>query len=179
MKEPCKYFIAIVLPEPCLSEVEALKQELFRDYGLKGALRCPAHITLHRPFVWEQEKEKKLIEVLNQFKFSEKPEIVLHNFAFFPPRVVFIDVKTEPTLINLHDALVKHVKHNLNLFNEADDKRGFHPHVTVASRDLKKQLYSELSKIFSQRHFTAKLKVNSIQLLKLRKRWEIIHEVLF
>src|ERR1043165_9503335 len=87
-----KYFIAIVLPEPVLTEVEALKQRLFAEHGLKGSLRSPAHITLHRPFVWKDDKEVILIEKLNQFTFEKPFDISLINFNWFEPRVIFIDV---------------------------------------------------------------------------------------
>lgn len=176
MKDPRKYFIAIVLPEPYLSEAEAIKQDLFHEYGLKGALRCPAHITLHRPFVWEQGKENRLIKALQEFEFEESIEIKLNNFSFFPPRVVFIDVIPEPKLIEMHDKLLRHVKLKLNLFNEAEDLRGFHPHVTVASRDLKKNQFPELQEKFRNRRFAAKFSVESISLLKLSTTWEILFQ---
>jgi 2'-5' RNA ligase len=66
-----KYFIAIVPPEPFLSNITAIKMELFENYGSKGALRSPAHITLHMPFSWDDEKEEKLITNLESFKIKK------------------------------------------------------------------------------------------------------------
>ena len=59
-----KFFIAIVPPEPLLSEIQDIKQSIFEKHNVKGALRSPGHITLHMPFSWEEEKEEKLISSL-------------------------------------------------------------------------------------------------------------------
>src|SRR3954471_7813802 len=87
-----KYFIAIVIPDPIFTEIEAVKDRLFRDHGLKGALRSPAHITLHRPFDWKTEKEELLLSRLEQFSFDEKFNIEIDGFDVFEPRVIFANV---------------------------------------------------------------------------------------
>ena len=57
-----KYFIALVPSGEALAALEAIKQEIFETHHLKGALRSPAHITLHRPFEWPDAKEEKLMK---------------------------------------------------------------------------------------------------------------------
>lgn len=170
-----KYFIAIVLPEPLLSKIEAIKQDLFQQHGLKGALRCPSHITLHRPFVWKGEKENLLIEKLKTFKFKDKFEVELQHFAFFEPRVIYVDVLPNETLNQLHKHLSSFSKKELKLFNESDDLRGFHPHVTVAFRDLKKPKFYELQADFIQKKLEARFNYVDFSLLKLEGKWEVLH----
>ena len=138
-----KYFLAIVIPEPFQTEIIGLKQYVCDNFNSKGALRSPAHITLHMPFEWKEEKETVLLEKLNEFNFTEPLSIELKNFSCFEPRVVFIDVLQNQILADLQKELVQHVKLNLNLFNQANDRRGFHPHVTIAFRDLKKPRFYE------------------------------------
>lgn len=169
-----KYFIAIVLPEPLLSKVEAIKQSIFIEHGLKGALRCPAHITLHRPFEWKEEKENVLLEKLSAFRFHCSNTIKLKDFAFFEPRVVFVDVLPNDSLNELHKQLASFAKKELNLFNESDDLRAFHPHITISSRDLKKSLFPALKERFLKSSFAAEFVNEKICLLKLNKSWEII-----
>lgn len=176
MRSPRKYFVAIVLPEPCLSKVEAIKHDLYEQYGLKGALRCPAHITLHRPFVWDEHKEEHLIHTLKDFKGGAPFGIHLHNFNFFAPRVVYVDLKAQPELEAFHKKLVKHIKQNLRVFNEADDLRGFHPHVTVASRDLKKKEFNLLQERFSHAPFDGHFVAEAFSLLKLGARWQVLED---
>lgn len=170
-----KYFIAIVLPEPLFSKVEGIKQKLFGEFGLKGALLCPAHITLHRPFEWKEEKEHQLIETLKRFRPETAFELNLHNFGFFEPRVIYVDVIANAELQQLHAQLVRFAKKELHLFNEAEDLRGFHPHATVAFRDLKKPLFYELKQSYLNKTFEGKFQCKTISLMKRKEKWEVLH----
>lgn len=174
-----KYFLAIVIPSPLFEKVEAVKQQLFDEHALKGALRSPAHITLHRPFEWKEEKETVLIEELKTFKFDKRFDITLNNFSFFEPRVIYVDVAPNEALNGLYDQLKKHAKNKLRLFNEEDDMRGFHPHITVASRDLKKAKFYELQEEFQVKNLSGSFVCEGFCLLKLNKKWEILKSFSF
>src|SRR6218665_3901749 len=167
-----KYFIAIVIPPPLFEQTEALKEELMRLYGLKGALRSPAHITLHRPFEWKEEKEEELIARLREFRFKESFRITLQDFAFFEPRVIYVDVKQNDILFELHGQLKRFAATRLGLLNEVNDLRGFHPHVTIAFRDLKKPRFYELKPEFEKRQLQGSFEYTGFSLLKLEKKWE-------
>lgn len=175
-----KYFIAVVPPEPFLSEIQEIKKTTSKNYNTKGALRSPSHITLHMPFNWEEEKETKLISCLDAFKFDESFNITLEGFGYFEPRVVFINVKEENTLFLLQKKLVQHVKNNLQLFNQSDDIRGFHPHITIAFRDLKKPVFYKIWKEFNNKSFQANFNCQSICLLKhINNQWHVYKEFKF
>jgi len=174
-----KYFLAIVIPPPLFEKVEAVKQNLFEQHGLKGALRSPAHITLHRPFEWKEEKEKVLIEGLNAFNFSPVFNIELNNFSFFEPRVIYVDVLPNNDLLALHNALKMYAKKELKLFNEVNDMRGYHPHITVASRDLKKPMFYELKTSFENQKLSGTFNCGNFSLLKLEKKWELLQTFSF
>jgi 2'-5' RNA ligase len=169
-----KYFLAIVIPEPILAQIEDIKLGLQKEYGITSGLRSPAHITLHRPFVWKEEKETELIKKLGKFNFTNSFKLQLTNYNWFEPRVIYIDVMSNPTLNELHQGLKKYAKQELNLFNEVDDKRGFHPHITIAFRDLKKPLFYELQGKFKNETFANSFDYKGFSLLKFEKRWEII-----
>lgn len=170
-----KYFIAIVPPEPLLSHIQAIKQSIFENYHTKGALRSPGHITLHMPFSFEEDKEEKLISCLKSFRFDNHFPIALSNYACFEPRVVFINVQEQPQLNELQKQLVNHVKKHLHLFNQADDMRGFHPHVTVAFRDLKKPVFYKLWEDYQTKQFSHSFTCSTISLLKHQKdNWLVL-----
>jgi 2'-5' RNA ligase len=169
-----KYFIAIVLKDELLAKAEHLKNELFNKYGLKGSLRSPAHITLHRPFQWKEEKENEIINALEQFERFNQFELQLNNFGCFEPRVIYIDVKRNDNLSAFQKKLARHAASKLKLLNEIDDLRGFHPHITIAFRDLKKPLFYSLWEDFKHRTFTGTMRVNSFSLLRLEDKWEEI-----
>lgn len=173
-----KYFIAIVLPEPILSDIESIKTELYHIHNLRGALRSPAHITLHRPFEWKEKNEEALIRKLSEFKFEKQFLILLKKYGFFEPRVVFINVLNVERLIELHTELKHFCQKNLKLLNEVNDLRGFHPHVTIAFRDLKKLLFYELKKELENKDYANSFNYKGFSLLKFEKKWEVIHNFL-
>ena len=175
-----KYFIAIVPPEPLLSQIQDIKKSIFENHHTKGALRSPGHITLHMPFSWEEEKENILISCLQSFDFKNEVDVVLENFSCFEPRVVFINVKQDEALLLLQKKLVQHVKTNLQLFNQSDSMRGFHPHITIAFRDLKKPIFYKIWEEFKNKSFEKMFTCHSICLLKhVENRWEIYKEFNF
>ena len=169
-----KYFLAIVIPAPLFEKVEAVKQKLFEEQELKGALRSPAHITLHRPFEWKEEKENVLIEKLKAFNFAQQFSVELNNFSFFEPRVIYVDVNPNADLLMLHNELKMYAKKELKLFNEVNDLRGYHPHITVASRDLKKPKFYQLKLYFENEKLAGSFLCNNFSLLKLEKKWEVL-----
>src|SRR5688572_22323961 len=113
-----KYFIAILTPEPVLSELEQFKLDDSQKYNNKSAMRSPAHITLHMTFELKSEKENVLIEKLEAFKFGSASNIQLKNYSCFEPKVIFVDVVKNELLDSLQKNLVYHVKSNLNIFNQ-------------------------------------------------------------
>ena len=167
-----KYFIAILLPEPILGQVESYKEELLKQFNLRGALRSPAHITLHRPFEWKEEKENVLIETLEKFSFATVFDIELLNFNCFNPRVIYVDVLKNEKLLELHTNLKYFAQNNLKLLNEVEDMRGFHPHVTIAFRDIRKNKFEEVWQQFRDRKYEANFQYTGFSLLKLNSKWE-------
>lgn len=70
--------------------------------------------------------------------------------------------------------LVQHVKKELKLFNQSDDLRGFHPHITVAFRDLKKATFEKIWEEYQKKTFRDAFECNSICLLKqVDESWEM------
>lgn len=175
-----KYFLAIVPPEPILSEIQTIKEYISKHYNSHGALQSPAHITVHLPFTWEEEKEAKLLDCLNGFSFENSINIKLNNFSSFEPRVIFINIEKNETLFLLQQKIVFHVKKNLNIFNQSDNLRGFHPHITIAFRDLKKQIFYKIWDDFKDKNFNSDFNCNEFALLKKGKlNWEIYRRFKF
>lgn len=156
-------------------EVEAMKQKLFTHFGLKGALRSPAHITLHRPFEWKEAKEQVLIDTLQKFEFGKTINLELKNFNCFHPRVIYVDVLKNELLFDLHKRLKYYAQEKLKLLNEVEDMRGFHPHATIAFRDLRKNKFEAVWNEFKERSYNAEFKAEGFSLLRLETKWEELH----
>ncbi|GHM99713.1 2'-5' RNA ligase [Cytophagales bacterium WSM2-2] len=167
-----RYFIAIIPPSPIEEEAMALKNHFKEKYNSKGSLNSAPHITLHMPFMWKEKNEEKLIGALKSFVTDQKMfPIALSGFGSFPPRVVFINVKPSEELNLLQSRLQKFCKSELNLFNAQYKDLPFHPHITIAFRDLKKDKFAVAWSEFREKTFEASFPVNRISLLKHDTRY--------
>lgn len=145
MTEQNKYFIAIIPPDPLFSELENFKNQIHQRFNCNGALKSPAHITLHMPFEWPINKLNELqIGLQTFFKEYKNFNVDLGTKSGFEPRVVFLSVLQNTDLMCLQKELCFYVARHFNLFNQRDDRRGFTPHLTIAFRDLKKNDYYQI-----------------------------------
>ena len=175
-----QYFIAIIPPPPVFAEALALKEYFKEKHGSKAALNSPPHITLHMPFMWNIQKEKKLISKLQEFARPWDPiKVCLDNFSSFPPRVIFMNVAESDALHELQKRLHRFFKQELDVFNANYKEQPYHPHLTLAFRDLKKSQYHLAWEEFSKKEFKAEFMADKIALLKHDgKKWDVLKEFL-
>lgn len=173
-----RYFIACVPPPPIFDHVTGFKEYFKSRYQSKASLNSPPHITLHMPFEWRAKSADKLISSLDTFFKNETPvQIHLKNFGSFPPRVIFVNVGHAPGLSAMQKRLTQHCKRDLNLFNADYQDRSFHPHMTIAFRDLKKAAFELAWKEFQSKNFDGDFYTRQISLLKHSgSKWEIFKE---
>jgi 2'-5' RNA ligase len=173
-----QYFIAVIPQSPYFEEALALKQYFYERYNSKGALRSPPHITLHMPFRWKEEKERELAVALQDFALQcASFRAAFNNFGCFSPRVIFIDIQLSEELAKLQMNLHRFLKQELNLFNANYKEQHFHPHLTVAFRDLKKTAFHEAWEEFKDKKFEGEFLVDRIVLLKHNGEvWEVFRE---
>jgi 2'-5' RNA ligase len=162
-----RYLIAILPPEPIASDILTLK-EYFRDkYNSKGSLNSPAHITMHMPFEWRADREGHLVDIFHEFTSTHVSfPIELSGFGSFPPRVIFINVVKNPSLNDNQEKLLRFCKTRLNLSNALYRDQPFHPHMTLAFRDLKKDRFAEAWKEFESKRYAAVFEYRQLSLLK-------------
>ena len=161
------YFIGIIPPQPIYDEALNLKHYFESNYKSKAALNSPPHITLHMPFMWKEEKEHKLISGLESFAAQHFCfDLQLKDFNCFKPRVIYIDVIENEELKALQGILTKFCKTEFNLFNANRLDQPFHPHLTLAFRDLRKAMFNKAWEEFQDKNFEGSWKVDTITLLK-------------
>ncbi|HEY9118027.1 MAG TPA: 2'-5' RNA ligase family protein [Roseivirga sp.] len=180
MKEGvCRYFLAIIPPDALAEKVTALKNEFVERFNSRAALRSPAHITLHMPFQWKEAKEEKLFHLLAQTTNFKPFTIKLDGFGAFSPRTIFIQPQYSAELELMNTALLQTTKRELNLLH-AIHIGGYHPHMTIAFRDLRKAQFFEAWPDYENREFKGTFEVNSYWLLKHNgKFWEAYREFKF
>lgn len=176
MKVMQKYFLAIV-PEGQIQELAtSLKLELKEQMNIKYALKSPAHITLKMPFNFNEAKEGVLIEKLSSFlSKKENFKIQVKGTRTFGRRVIFWKIEADSKLYELQESLKSFCKRELNLVDELSD-RNFHPHMTIAFKDVKERDFDQVKAIVTDRSIDLPLQVFSVELLKrIDRRWEVVY----
>lgn len=158
------FFIAVVAPEVVNKQVLVWKEYMREKFGCKVALRSPAHVTLVPPFSLAGEKEAAIGEVLERFASEQQAfEVGLKDFGAFAPRVIFVYVQVSEALSeiksSLEDVLIA------KNYPVKKETRPFHPHVTLANRDLVKKDFPKAWAHFSELKYSAEFVAEDIALL--------------
>ena len=169
------YFVALVAPTEIDQQVLKWKNFFKDHYQCIVALKSPAHITLIPPFWMDEQLQNDLLKSINEFSASEnKFQITLKDFAAFKPKVIYVDVVKNEGLNRLHGSITDFIGKQ-NKYPIKKDDRPFHPHVTLATRDLYKKAFYEAWEIFSTKKYEAMWIVNGISLLRHNKKnWDVI-----
>ncbi|WPR75131.1 2'-5' RNA ligase family protein [Algoriphagus sp. NG3] len=175
-----KYFLAIVPEGGFQEQVTQLKLEIRDRFEAKYALKSPAHITLKMPFVYNEAKEIRLIEKLGDFLVNYVPfDLEVKGVSTFGERVIYLGVEAGQGLYDFQEALKTYCKKELNLIDELSD-RNFHPHMTVAFKDIKKSRFQNILQYARKYNLTCKLTVSHLALLKrIDGRWEVQRKLHF
>lgn len=162
------YLLALLPPKDLSEEIHSIRLECAEKFGVQKALRPPIHITLYRPFHVEQDFENELIRLLEQGtkgipSFTQD----LENFGTFKSQVVFINALKSPELMRLQEAIVSVIRHN-QLDKQLDKKKDqpFHPHITIAYRDIPADLFPSIWGEYKDRQVQYSFKADHFTLLK-------------
>jgi 2'-5' RNA ligase len=169
------YFIAIVLPGELNKKIKRWKEYMNEKYSCNVSLRSPAHITLLPPCWLHEENEGQLIKDMDSFCKTEQPfNVATHNFGAFKPKTLFIDIADNNNLAGLKkrvDEFFSTTQHQFKF-----DTRPFHPHITIATRDLHKKDFHEAWAFFESKKFMEEWKVTGLSLLRHNSvNWDIVH----
>jgi 2'-5' RNA ligase len=180
MKSVGKYFLAIVPPKEIFDRAESIKEEIREKFGVKYALKSPAHITLKMPFNYNEAKEESLISKVGEFlKDQASFQVRITGVGTFGNRVIYLDIDKSQELETLQNSLKSFCKKELNLADELSD-RNYHPHMTIAFKDLKVSQFPEVLKVIKSLGFRDQFQVSQIALLKrIDGRWILNREIGF
>lgn len=170
------YFIAIVLPHHLNKKVLQYKQMMLDKYNCKVGLKSPAHITLVPPFWVEEDKEQPLINEIDTLSSRLNSFLIsTDNFSAFKPRTIFIAVTPNVQLNEVKKTTDEAFKNN-SYYNVKIDMRPFHPHITIATRDLFKKSFYEIWPWFAEKKFMEGWTADGISILRHNKKnWDVIH----
>lgn len=176
LKNPL-YFITLMPPASIRTEIEAFKKEIREKHNIKHALKLPAHITLQIPFRMPERKEDILVKKIKKFSAENKAfETVLDGFGKFSKQVIFIKIKNHVPYIELHEKLQSLMLNFLDLKRHEISSK-IHPHITIATRDLKRSNFPAVWNDFKDREYSASFKAEHLYILKHNgNTWDIFRK---
>jgi len=174
------YYVAIVCTGKPAKRIRQYKQWMKEHFACTVAMRSPAHITLIPPFWIDELQENKLRRVLQAFESDiGQIDVHLNGFDHFGNRVLFVNPANSPELEQLKQQVENHFINYLGNIIKADG-RPFHPHITIANRDLKPTDFAKAWAHFSKIDLQESFQANTVSLLKLNEgRWDIVFEKMF
>lgn len=169
------YYIAVVCPDEINEKINEYKDYMQQKYGCRAAQKSPAHLTIIPPFKAEEDLETVFKDFISSFNVGLVPfDIQLKNFSHFGNRVISVDVAPNDTLSRLEQELNEQFMGQFKsiIFRNRPE---FHPHVTIATRDIPEYKFDEAWDHFSQQNIETSFTCKSLSVLKLvRGVWEII-----
>ncbi|MCB0665215.1 MAG: 2'-5' RNA ligase family protein [Saprospiraceae bacterium] len=167
------YFLAVVPPKSIADEVEEFRQIMATRFKSKHALKSPPHITLIPPFWWEDHDYPKLRAGINEWLQSRVSiELILRDFNCFKPRVIYVDIEANSELNQMQSDLKAFLKEEWTL--DPDKRPSFHPHLTIAFKDLKPRSFYRAWDYFKQQKYEARFLADELYILKhVNGRWII------
>lgn len=178
MNDPL-YLIAILPPAAIQIEIVQFQKKAASLFEAAHALKSPPHITLAPPLRWSDAHLEKLTDALINFTILQSPfELMLKNFGCFAPSVIFVAVEPKKELTDLRQALDRTLSEVLLLDHQSSYT--FHPHISVAFRDLKPEQFSSARAYFSRFRYERTFEVETLTILKyLDRRWQVFMEFRF
>lgn len=160
------HFIAIVTPNDINQQVLEWKHYMLQQFNCKVALKSPAHITLIPPFRMPDAMQPDLKAVLRSFAGTHTSfPVQLKDFAAFKPRVIYVHVQPNARLNALKASLEASLLHD-NRFPIKKEERPYHPHVTIANRDLAAANFPTAWQHFQAISYEETFTANAIALLR-------------
>lgn len=180
MKDIQKYFLALIPPDAILEKVQEIKFQIRDEFGVKYALKSPPHITVKMPFNYNVAKEGRLIEKLNEYVKDRCPFVIqVSGVGNFGNRVVYLNILKSPELESFQEGIKQFCKRELHLVDELSD-RNYHPHLTVAFKDIKPIHFSEVFLLVKKQSFETEFSALDLVLLKrIKGEWILFRKIRF
>jgi 2'-5' RNA ligase len=175
------YFVALIPPPELCAEVTAFKEHIAQQYNSKKALRVIPHITLKAPFTISSHQDDEVLVWFKHLTPNLPPFIVqLDGFGTFDnpanPVLFVKPIPSAPMFLLQNEIIRAFQKQFPDIVVHSTEKK-FHPHMTIAYRDLS---YAEFTKAWAEfkgKEYTALWECTSFCLLKHDgSKWHVVAE---
>lgn len=172
------YFIALIPEKEFSEKVRKLQEGLREEHGISYAMRLPPHITLQAPFQCQPGLEKNLMECMAKFR-SEFQGLSLkaNNFGSFIQPVIFVSLEKNTCLHALQEEITEELT-RAGCLVAAQRNNNYHPHISLAYRDLTPEKHAEIWPSFESRKLEDPFEAKSLVLFKHSGfQWEVVNSL--
>ncbi|KQN35928.1 hypothetical protein ASE92_07245 [Pedobacter sp. Leaf41] len=172
------FLVCLIPPKDVVDDIHDLRNFISEKFTVFESLKRPVHLTLYDPVrITSLSQEENFFSALNNASYSESFDQILLNFNSFPEHTFYIDAEQNQGIINLKKQIDEELK-PMKLVEK--NRLKFKPHVTLAFRDLKPEVYRELITEFKDRKFKRKFLVSAFSVYKHDgKTWQAFKEIPF
>jgi 2'-5' RNA ligase len=133
---------------------------------------------LKAPFKLPVERHEYLTRWFTSLIINEQSfQIKIEDFSsFLNNKVIFINPQPSVPLVTLQQSIIRQFKKEFPEITISQLEKDFHPHITVAYRDLTAGRFADAWSEYRSKKYSAVFPVNGFHLLQHdTKRWNIIH----
>ena len=140
-------------------------------YNSVKSYRNFPHITVIKPFHFEEKEEETLVKKFSEMKLKSSPfKITLKNFGCFPNKnnpVIFIKPENTEEFQQLYDEV--QMQMNFHVYEKQS------PHLTVAYKDLSPENFHKAWQEYETKTFEDSFLVDKICLFKhINGKWNLL-----
>lgn len=179
MEKESIYFIAVIPPNNICESITASRMDFADRFESKAALKTIPHITLKAPFKLTPPDQSDLRRWFGALSFQTGPfQIELKNFSAFNNKrhpVIFVNPVLNAPLSSLQKEIISSFQFTYPEIPVTEQEMKFHPHITIAYRDLSFANFSEAWKEYQKKEYQGIFDVDSFALLQHDGRvWNVI-----
>lgn len=173
------YFLAITMPDEISKKIIEIQENISTRFGSRASLKVMPHITLKAPFKCPVVTHPIVLDWFENLNIKvSRFDLELKDFGAFHNKnqpVIFINPEPNVTLMKLQKQVLEEFQNVFPEISVMNLEINFHPHVTVAYRDLTIESFREAWPEFQVKKFSETLEVYNFHLLKHDgKRWNIV-----
>lgn len=174
-------FLVALLPDrETQTLVRQIQQALADDFGVVAALRSPPHITLIPPFAATDRDIEILKDKLwKLFREQQPVSYSINGFGHFDDHVIYVQPIQNEQVSEIQQRIAQLFRTDLHWLKTKLDGP-FHPHITLAYRDMKPELFPSIWATVAQQEFVSNEMVQSVFVLRHDgQRWRVFTEIPF
>ena len=165
------YFIAVVPHKELRHKARVISKDFAERFDSVKSFENFPHITVIKPFHFDENQEKILVESFSSMNLKSTPfQVILKNFGCFPNKekpVIYIKPESSTELQELYDEVQLTMK--FHSFSR------IHPHLTVAYKDLSPENFQKAWQEYQTKTFEDSFFVDKIGLFKHENRkWNLL-----